>query len=176
MRVNKNKIMNKQTTNAIKSLVLAAILSVVPACQTASVNTNGANTNAVESSSNINKDAVPPVAENNSNTDAPVSEDNADSKSSDNGKGEKLAQRIVGMWEGKNPEGEKIALDFRDDNMVYPVSDGKTEKPAKYKVIDEENVELTTPDEKPEIFKIKVKGNKMTVTADTMTIELTKAN
>lgn len=167
--------MNKQTTNAIKSLVLAAVLSIVPACQKAAVNTNGANTNTVETNSNVTKNTVPPVSENNSNTVAPVSDDNADSKS-ETKSGGKLAQRIVGKWEGKSPDGKDIGLDFKADNTVYAIGEGADEKPAKYKVIDEENVELITPQEKPQTLKLIVKGDKMTITGEGGKIELTKVN
>ena len=163
--------MKKQISKAVKPLVLAVLLSIVPACQTASVSdnkTNG-NTAVVKPSENTNTNSSVT-----SNTDAPVSAENSDSKS-ETKSDEKLAQRIIGVWEGKNPQGSKIALEFKDDNLVYPISDGKTEKPAKYKVIDDETAELTTPDEKPETFKITVKGDKMTINADTAVIELTKA-
>ena len=164
--------MKKQTTNAIKLLALAVFLAVVPACQTTTVSenkTNNSNAVVVEPVSNANTNSA-----NNLNTVEPVSNDNADSKS-ETKSDEKLTQRILGVWEGTNPAGDKVSLEFKDDNLVYPNSKDKKEKPAKYKVIDEGNVELTTPDEKPEIYKIKVNGDKMSIIGETGTnIELTK--
>lgn len=150
-------------------LLIAAITLFVASCGNlgANVNQNGvANSNAGAVNDNSAENASGKV-ENSS-----VSETNSsDEKTGD----EKLEQRIIGKWEGKNPKGDNIGLDFRADKQVFAYSGDKIEeKPATYTVIDEKNVDLTTPDAKPEIFKISVEGDIMTVNADTGKFELTK--
>jgi hypothetical protein len=178
-------MIKKQNKKTFIWLTTAAFSIILTGCS----NPSGAD------NKNVNINAVPPVANTNltmpaanSNTNATVENSNLGATNSNsNGKtsegnsgaaksGEKLAQRIIGVWEGKGPTGQKVGLDFRSDGKVYPVGGTKAEEPAPYKIIDEENAELTTPDAKAEIFKIKVEGNKMTVSADGGKIELTKAN
>lgn len=181
--------MKKQMINMMSSFVMAAFLLTMLACQQpAADNKNAGNMNSVTPVSNSNTNSTNSGAGGNSNVAKPVSESTAndsavektagDDSASEKKSDEKLAQRIIGLWEGKNPTGQKIGLDFRADNKVYPVDDskeGKPEKPATYKVVDEENVELTTPDAKPETWTIKVKGDKMTIDAGGGKLEFTKA-
>ena len=175
--------MKKQTITAINSLMIAAFLLVLSACQkppgadnknTGNANSTApvSNANSANSGSGENSNAGKSVSNNNAG-EKTSGEDSASEKKSD----EKLAQRIIGLWEGKSPTGEKIGLDFRTDNKVYPVGSSKKDedKPAQYKVVDEETVELTTPDEKPETWTIKVNGDKMVINADTAKLEFTKA-
>lgn len=67
-----------------------------------------------------------------------------------------LAKSIVGTWEGS-----RVKFIFSDSEMT--IDDNESKKTAKYKVVDEETIEIQPPGQSPLKSKVKISGDTMTI-------------